>query len=222
MAQARQRAFLGLGAAVGLVLGVGGLSTLNVGCETGTVSDQLVVTSTLLRADQLSRGIGCGERPGQLYKYAVVVSGRLSDAGPDSDVFVTGGVFDCFADAAFPRMDDPRQPTNPRFVLKVFLYDKDSFLASRAAIEAAVVTPTTNADLAQKTSPIGETECTATQRENVQTVAACEIPTPIFSPAKPDASTDAAPGDAAPSDSATDAPLTDASTSEASTDATAD
>jgi len=216
------RSFLGVGTAIATALGIG---LAAFGCETGTVADALVVTSVIVRADQLTRGVGCGERPGQVYKYAVVVKSAPSEGGP-SKATLAVGLYDCFADAAFPRLEDPAQAgIEPSFRYEVFLYDKATYEIPevRRAIDLAVfgdrVAELADVNLANETFPIGRTQCLAIQRENVQTVAACASPTPVARPndaSVADGSTNDASPDSGKSDSGSDAAPSDASADAAS------
>ena len=188
MRKAFTRFYLALGAASGLVLG----ASTNA-CDTGSVADQIVVTSVIVRADQLTRGVGCGERPGQVYKYVVLVKGG-------SEQTFTGGVYDCFADAAFESLRDPRFVDGVAFTFNIYLFDKATYEASRRLIDSA---PALTEPNLLEASPFGQAECTAIQRESVQTVASCSTPTPLRARIPADAS--------APDAAATDAESRDSS-----------
>ncbi len=181
----------GLGPVLGLVLGlVLGVSTN--ACDTGSVADPLVVTSVIVRADQLTRGMGCGERPNQVYKYVVLVKGG-------SKQIFTGGVYDCFADAAFESLRDPRFVDGVAFTFNIYLFDKATYEASRRLIDSA---PALTEPNLLEAFPFGQAECTAIQRESVQTVASCSTPTPLGARMPGDASApDSAAADAESRDS---------------------
>ena len=96
----------------------------------GTTSDATIppITGIVIRGDALTRGRGCGQGPGQVFKYAAVVFGQtdrtnngapvVPSGGPredvnDYDLPVTAGVFDCYTDATFVQLPAQPDPSNP-------------------------------------------------------------------------------------------------------------
>ena len=61
-------------------------------------------TGVLVRAEQLTRGRGCGSAASNVYKYAVVVFGYASGPAGDRASYtfpLVGNIYDCFADGEF-------------------------------------------------------------------------------------------------------------------------
>jgi len=128
--------------------------------STTTVPPIQLATGITVQAAGLTTGIGCGTGPGQVYKYAAVMS--------DPHV---GAVYDCFADAAFVNL-----PTTADggglYTIDIFLYDQDAYNANTSQINAAVGASNALPILAAIPSTF-TTSCSATQTGYLQTVAQC-------------------------------------------------
>jgi len=136
-------------------------------------------TGILIRAETLTSGLGCGRDPTQLFKYAVVVFG-YAGTGDANDrtsytTAVTSNVFDCYTDGAFISLQP--QAGSSTFRLEVYAYNEPAYTAARAQIDAAG----TNTTVLRDSTPTWTTECTATQQENVQALASCDVLKPGLS-----------------------------------------
>jgi hypothetical protein len=149
-----------------------------VACSGTSSTTQPPTTGILIRAETVSAGHGCGKGGAQLFKYAVVVFQYGEPNGaPAGDprertsyrAPLTGNVFDCYTDAQFIQL----RPSsgNTSFRLEVFAFNEPAYAASRAAIDGVSTNPAS--DL-RSTSPTWTTECTATQQQNVLSLANCE------------------------------------------------
>lgn len=137
------------------------LGAVVLACSSTSTTGLPPVTGIIVRADTLIAGKGCGRGPTQVLKYAVLVN-----AAPDRSQPVTANLFDCFTDGIFISV-----PGGDRvFYLDVFAYNEPAFAAKGADIQRLVEL--------DKTSPTWTTTCTATQQQNVQTLANCEPLTP--------------------------------------------
>ncbi len=193
----------------------GGLSLAALtACETGTATDEAIITSVTVRASDITRGLGCSERAGQVYKYAVIAHVVASNGSRGA--IVETKLADCFADATFI---DPPIVSDTSYVLDVYLYDRAGFdgQPSLASIVASPPSPADAADPVALPGAFGKLTCTVTALFQVQAFSSCGEASALPVPARPDASSGDSSVDAAASD-ASDASLP----SEASTDAGAD
>lgn len=169
----------GLAAVAVLLVGAGASV---VACETGTSADQAVVTSLTVRAADVTRSIGCGRRPGEVYKYVAVGRPVTENGLGNAEI---GGLFDCFADATF--VAPPLRPLTT-YEVTVTLFDLRGYEAQAAAIDAALANV---GALRELPGSLGTLTCTGTVRDNVQAFAACKDPSGTPVPVV-DASLDAA------------------------------
>jgi len=177
-------------------------SLATAACDVGSSVDEAIITSVTVRATDVTRGLGCGPRDGQVFKYTVIVrqGGR----------FVASRVADCFADATF--VDPPIVRDTP-YTLDVALYDKPAF-------DRFLPTDGTLAAVAAGSAPAGAfagLECTVTALYQVQAFASCGSATARPVPAQPDASAGDS-GDAS-SDAGQDAQDATADADDATSDA---
>ena len=159
-----------------------------VACNDSTSLGIIPTTGIPIRAEALNAGKGCGAGPTQVFKYVVVVY-RYNGSGDPQDrhnytTFQAENLFDCYVDGEFVSL--PNNVGNNIYRLEVYAFNKASYDASHVAIEGAVKstndTDTTND---QATSapfkaalPTWTTECTATQNDEVETLAQCDPLTP--------------------------------------------
>ncbi len=126
------------------------------------------ITGIVVRAETLTTGRGCGPGPTQLFKYAAVVYSFNTDT-KKFDQVVTGGLYDCFADGTFVEL----KPVDPAggftFELEVFGFTQAAYAAQKPVIDAAG----SDAVKLRAASPTWTTTCTATQQQDVQSLAVC-------------------------------------------------
>jgi hypothetical protein len=155
-----------------------------VACNDTSPSGFIPTTGILIRAETLSAGKGCGAESTQVFKYVVVVyrftGGDPTDYKNSYTTFQAENVFDCYVDGEFVSL--PNNVGNLQYRLEVYAFNKDSYDKSRGPIEAAVrSTNDTDPGNDQATSdpfrsalPTWTTECTATQNDEVETLAQCQ------------------------------------------------
>jgi hypothetical protein len=137
-----------------------GVSASLGACSSTTVNPLIELNGITIPAASLTTGIGCGTGPGQIYKYAAV----LTDPA-------LGQVYDCFADAAF-QIPVATADGGGLYTVDVFLYDQDAYNANATTINAAA--GASNAlPILTKVPATYLASCTATQTGNLQTVAQC-------------------------------------------------
>ncbi|HRG96434.1 MAG TPA: hypothetical protein PLR99_09310 [Polyangiaceae bacterium] len=141
-------------------------------CESGTTTDELAITGVVVRAEPLTRGTGCGTKPGQVYKYAAVTT----RAG--TELVVDAGLYDCFADAAFINLP-PDEGGSYRFDIHVFAFDRGQHDAQAGAVGVALSrgedgVPAGALGAFRALTTLAKTRCTVTQTLTVQSVASCE------------------------------------------------
>ncbi len=156
--------------ALSLLLGLVALGAS--ACETGTSTEELTITGIVVRAEPLTRGTGCGTKPGQVFKYAAVTT-RANTA-----IVVDAGLYDCFADAAFVNLPSDGQGSFD-FNVHIFAFDKPRHDAQLGAINTALGRdgsgiPSGALDGLKALSALGGTLCSVRQELTVQSVAACE------------------------------------------------
>lgn len=138
-----------------------------------TVSNP-VTPAVLVRADDLTRGLGCGAGATQVWKYAAVLV-RPGTSPGEADTLVAGGLYDCFADAAFVT---PPVPSDAPLALDVYLFNRAAFEGpSFQAQQAAIAAAPSNREALAKASPTWTTRCRATYLPDVVSYASCDAAT---------------------------------------------
>src|ERR1700689_5156921 len=94
-------------------------------CSSDTVNALIELNGITVPAASLTTGIGCGTGPGQIYKYAAVVTDPT-----------LGQVYDCFSDAAFENLVATADGGG-LYTVDIFLYDQDAYNANATLINAA-------------------------------------------------------------------------------------
>jgi hypothetical protein len=147
------------------------------------------ITGIVVPSAKIVAGYGCGTGPGQVYKYAVVVSEVGPDGGPKSPISV--GVFDCFADGVIENLD----AGSMNYVLSIYAYNQAGYPTCLvgvcdppdASYAGGPCFPAQGADPAMVASVAGQfaaaaqwqTTCTASQQQGAPTSASCgplEVP----------------------------------------------
>ncbi|HLK37133.1 MAG TPA: hypothetical protein VKU41_10315 [Polyangiaceae bacterium] len=152
--------------AVGVAAGVAGCPS------SSTATGYTPITGIEILSSSLVAGYGCGEGPGQVYRYAAIVS-YAADAG-GAGALQVANVFDCFVDGVFenlPASDSGSQS----FAIAVQAYNRASFPASLNCPAAggpcnAQDPGKIQAAAAQAT---WTTTCTATQQQGIPVLAVC-------------------------------------------------
>jgi len=131
------------------------------------------VTGIKVEAATLVAGHGCGTGPGQVYKYAVVLT-YDDEAGPQS-VPAYAGVFDCFTDALFANLqaDDSGSLS---FNLNIYAYDRASY---PQALDDVAFADDAGAVEQVASAATWTTTCTATQQTGISVVALCQPLEPV-------------------------------------------
>jgi len=160
-----------LGLAVNLGVGVTALQTTGCNADAGTTIIA-PTTGITVQAQPLVATFGCGQQPGQVYKYAAVVED--STGRP-----VYAEVYDCFADATFVNL--AAAPNGSlSFSVLVYAWDFLDYDAHASAIGAGINTIAVAA-AADASAPnpflvvpaTYSTSCTATQTTNIVQLAVC-------------------------------------------------
>ena len=169
----RRRAALALGS-----LGAGAVCVAAAlalaGCpNTASTSIYTPPTGIQIDSQNLIAGIGCGPGPGQVYRYAAVVT-QVTDGGTP---FVTSGVFDCYSDALFTNLPSP-DGGNTYYTIGIFAYDSASFPAALGGCEYTPLSagcPGDDASVVRRyeSQATWTTTCTATQFQGVPQIAVC-------------------------------------------------
>ena len=201
------------------------LALLICGCPASTSNTTLFTPLTGIQIDATSLlfGFGCGTGPGQVFKYAAVVSFSPqapdggSDAATDAGSPVpTGisGVFDCFTNGVFSNLPES-EAGSLDFTVQVFAYNEASFPAQLAAASTTggSMGVAFVGDVAANVIPFEgmanwTAVCTATQVTGVTVNAICGPLTPQATAA---GSADAG-GEAGPADAGVDGDAGDTST----------
>jgi len=169
----RRRAIVALGS-----LGAGAacvaLALALAGCpNTASTSIYTPPTGIQIDSQDLVAGVGCGPGPGQVYRYAAVVT-QVADAGTP---FVTSGVFNCYSDALFTNLPSP-DGGSTLYSIAVFAYDSASFPAALGGCEYDTLNapcPGDDASVVKRyeSQATWKTTCTATQFQGVPQIATC-------------------------------------------------
>jgi hypothetical protein len=186
-----------LSCSFGLLLGAAATVGL-AGCPSAATSTTYTpVTGILIRSATLVAGHGCGTGPGQVYRYAALLS-YADEAGAPIGPPVYSGVFDCFADGLFSNLTGS-DAGDYNFSVEIDAWDVADFPSILACPTGAGTgpEPCPGDDPATVTSNLGTptwtTSCLAAQYSGVSSLAACQ---PLVAGAG-----DAGTGDASTSDS---------------------
>jgi hypothetical protein len=127
-----------------------------------TTTGYTPVTGVLVRAESLVSSLGCGMRDAQIFKYAAVVT--------QGTTTITGGLYDCFADAKFANLQ-PGPDGTLSFTVQIYAFSQASYAAQNAGgvLDAAAA----DWSRLQAFKPTYKTTCTATQQQNVEVLAVC-------------------------------------------------
>lgn len=136
--------------------------------SSATTTGYTPVTSVVVRAESIVPSATCGKGADQIAKYTAVVSS--TDSG--SPVALSGGTYDCFADAMFVNL------VGTSFAVDVFEWSAGAYAASGAlaSIEAELRDPAQVSGALRQLgtlAPTARLSCTARQLSNVQAVAQC-------------------------------------------------
>jgi len=147
------------------------------GCPGATTTPTLTpVTGILVRADALVSGIGCGTRDDQIYRYAAVITQHDAATNTEITQQEIGGVFDCFADAAFRQLL-PGTDGKLSFNVQIYAFNFASYTTQNTNGQLDTDAPkgdATDWNKLQNYDPTYSTSCTATQQENVEVLAVCD------------------------------------------------
>lgn len=131
------------------------------------------ITGVEVEAATLVAGYGCGKGPGQVYKYAVLLTYQ-DEAGPESYAAYSG-VFDCYTDAIFSNLqaDDAGSLS---FDLQVYAFDQASYPTALDNLSFA-----DDAGAVEQVAAAANwtTTCTATQQTGISVVALCQPLEPV-------------------------------------------
>jgi hypothetical protein len=131
------------------------------------------ITGIEVEASTLVAGYGCGTGPGQVYKYAVLVTYE-NEAGPETYAAYSG-VFDCYTNAIFSNLQ-PDDAGSLSFVLQVYAFNQASYPTVLENLAFA-----DDAGAVEQVAPAANwtTTCTATQQTGISTVALCQPLEPV-------------------------------------------
>jgi hypothetical protein len=178
---------------VGIIVGIAmleGAAALSVtACATTDASTVFSPqTGIIVQADPLVSAYGCGQAPGEVYKYVAVVvdaTGKL----------VAAQGYDCFADGTFVNLTGASIDggTALTFTVLVYAWDLAAYTANYAAIAGGVsdINAAAIEDASMITNPFSfvpatwTTECTATQTTDIEQLAVCPPLTPGSAPKAP-------------------------------------
>jgi hypothetical protein len=164
----RSRALASVAAAAACGAGLCGLA----GCpSTVTTSLYTPITGFAIDSQTLTAGLGCGTAPGEVYKYAAIVT--LTDGT------LVSGVFDCFTNAQFSNLPTPDGGTT-NYAVAVYAYDFAAFVPAKAIGQCAdldtdAACPGENPLEVLKYTKLATwtAKCTATQVQGMSQVAVC-------------------------------------------------
>jgi hypothetical protein len=212
--RSNRRALARSGSAV--VVAVAGLVALAASgaCTSSTTTlPYTPITGIIIRSQSLVAGYGCGTAdggPGQVYRYAAVLTYAPADGGADASASLTlTNVFDCFADGVFENLPTTGGST---FELTIYAYTAAAYADARLPVslgcspgqppDAAFCAQGSSAmTAAEVAAATWTTRCTGTQQAGAPVLASCDPLEPVAAPGSPtpDASMDA------PADAATEA-----------------
>ena len=169
----RRRAVVALGS-----LGAGAacvaVALALAGCpNTASTSIYTPPTGIQIDSEDLVAGIGCGPAPGQVYRYAAVVT-QVTETGTP---FVTSGVFNCYSDALFTNLPSP-DGGSTSYSIGIFAYDSAAFPAALGGCEydtLSAACPGDDASVVKRyeSQATWTANCTATQFPGVPQIATC-------------------------------------------------
>jgi len=156
------------------------LGASTTGTATNTASTYTPVTGIEVDPHSLFFRQGCGTNPGQVYKYAVVVSQRtnLELCTNGAEQVVASGVYDCFADAVFLNLGGGDAGLTNDFDVLVAAFDAPTYAA-----QAGLVSSTLQAFIADHCATGADalaqaanwtTTCVGHQETQVQSLVACD------------------------------------------------
>ena len=158
------------------------LALVAAACSNSTTAIVNPTTGVLIRAESLTTGKGCGSAATNVYKYAVVVFGYQNGPVGDRASYtfpLVGNVYDCFADGEFIALQTINNSQTYR--MEVYAYNRAAYEASQGAIQKAAgdcasrsCTNTSGDGGLVSSSPTWTTVCTATQLNEVETLAVCD------------------------------------------------
>lgn len=174
----RRRAVVTLGSLGGAAACAAAAVAL-AGCpNTAATSIYTPPTGIQIDSQTLVAGIGCGQGPGQVYRYAAVVGPPAPDGGFGTDgTPITSGVFDCFADGLFTNLPSPDGGSTD-FGIDIYAFDRAAFPAELGGCENLplnVACPGDQASVVLRYSAKAtwQTHCRVTQSQGVPQVADC-------------------------------------------------
>ena len=162
-------------------------------CDTTDAGPLSPVAGITVRSESLTEGYGCGQAPGQVYKYVAVVHQLAENGGPGP--IASWQVYDCFADATFASLCTYGSDGGVGdFDVNVYAYTADTWATVGGPIQSRLqsdqslfpLTCPPSYDAGPISEPPSEgaanwtTSCTATQQVGIQVLAACTLPmTPV-------------------------------------------
>ena len=218
------------------LLAAAGTSALACTSST-TATTYTPITGIEIASAALVAGFGCGTGPGQVYRYAAVVSYKNGLGAGEAGAPVTQSgvpltnIFDCFADGVFENLPSS-DAGSLTFSVAIFAYSSDDY--AKAGLPANVGCPPvpdggTCTPSSQPVTPAQQrlatwtTLCTATQQAGTPVIAVCGplVENPARSFVAADAAADATregAADAAPEAAVDAAPDATIAAPDASTD----
>jgi hypothetical protein len=152
-------------------------------CGTTDSTTTISITGIVIRAETLTAGRGCGTAAGQVFQIAAVVYQNNVDptTSQTTRTFVAANTYDCFTDVTFVNLPLGSN-ANATFNLNLYLFNAsaanalDATLAPMSTSDPAMVAAADQALLAG--NPTWTTTCTATQSDEVQVLASCNLMAP--------------------------------------------
>jgi hypothetical protein len=142
-------------------------------CPTTTTTTAYTpITGILIRSASLVAGHGCGTGPGQVYRYAALVSYTVN--GVPTGTPAWSDVFDCFTDGIFENLIT--DASNQGYFVQIAAWDYAGFPADLACTgNAASGCPGENVGTVMGDAPGAQwsTTCTATPQQGITVLAVC-------------------------------------------------
>ncbi len=135
--------------------------------DTAATTSLAPVTGIVLRVESLISGFGCGTGPAEVYRYAAVVTDSTGQ-------HLAAATYDCFADGSFVNLTV--QPDGgAEYTVQVYAFNQAAYIAADVnnAVEKAVANLPASLGALKDLHPTWQTTCTASQLQNVQTLAVC-------------------------------------------------
>ncbi len=171
-------ALLGIGIIVGVATLEGAAALSVTACATTDASTIYTpVTGVIVRAEPLVAGYGCGELPGEVYKYAAV-------AEDSTGHLVAAQIYDCFADGIFVNLN-PASGVDATaaldFTVLIYAWDLTAYTATYGPIADAIsaINAGGSTEAGSSVNPFDtvpatwKTTCQATQTTNIEELAVC-------------------------------------------------